>query len=167
MSWWSRLIGGRSDNELKPQRLDYLKEALVLERSGDLDAALTSYRLAHRDKPTDVQVLENMAIVCTKMGRTEEAMRWYRRALELQPTLPAANYGLAFILLRRGDTDSAKSHLEGFLASAPQDVHMGAWVERARKTLDTLNAPPAPIAPDVPPDEMEPAPSREPPATES
>ncbi|MFN8580788.1 MAG: tetratricopeptide repeat protein [Gemmatimonadaceae bacterium] len=141
MSWWSRLIGGRSDSELKPQRLDYLKEALMLERQGDLDAALTSYRLAHRDKPDDVQVLENMAIVCSKMGRTDEAVRWYRRALDLKPTLPAAHYGLAFILLKRGDRDGAKSHLEGFLTAAPGDPHMSAWVDRARTTLEQLNAP--------------------------
>ena len=52
MSWWSRLFGGKSDGELKPQRLDYLNEALVLERQGDYDAALTSYRLALRDART-------------------------------------------------------------------------------------------------------------------
>ncbi len=157
MSWWSRLIGGRSDSELKPQRLDYLKEALVLERQGDLDAALTSYRLAHRDKPNDVQVLENMAIVCSKMGRTEEAIRWYRRALDLKPTLPAAHYGLAFILLKRGDRDGARTHLEGFLASAPGEPHMAAWVERARSTLDQLNAPAS---------DLEPAESQQPPVSE-
>ena len=140
MSWWSRLIGGRSDSELKPQRLDYLKEALVLERSGDLDAALTSYRLAHRDKPSDVQVLENMAIVCSKMGRTEEAIRWYRRALDIKPNLPAAHYGMAFILLRRGERDGARSHLEGFLLSAPGEPHMAAWIERARAALNDLVA---------------------------
>lgn len=143
MSWWSRLIGGRSDSELKPQRLDYLKEALVLERQGDLDATLTSYRLAHRDKPSDVQVLENMAIVCSKMGRTEEAIRWYRRALEIKPNLPAAHYGMAYILLRRGEQDGARSHLEGFLATASGEPHMATWIERARTTLDQLNAPSA------------------------
>ena len=142
MSWWSRLIGGRSDSELKPQRLDYLKEALVLERQGDLDAALTSYRLAHRDKPTDVQVLENMAIVCSKMGRTEEAIRWYRRALDIKPNLPAAHYGMAFILLRRGEREGARSHLEGFLSTASGEPHMSAWIDRARATLNDLEAPP-------------------------
>src|SRR5438105_4961361 len=46
MSWLSRLLGGKSDGSMKPQRLDYLNEALALERQGDFDAALTSYRLA-------------------------------------------------------------------------------------------------------------------------
>jgi len=155
MSWWSRLIGGRSDSELKPQRLDYLKEALVLERQGDLDAALTSYRLAHRDKPTDVQVLENMAIVCSKMARTEEAIRWYRRALELKPNLPAAHYGLAYILLRRGDRDGARTHLDGFLATTSGEPHMSAWIDRARATLNEITAPPSAA------EDFEPAPSHE------
>jgi acetyl-CoA C-acetyltransferase len=39
MSWWSRLIGGKSGGDVKPQRLDYLSEALSLERQGDYDAA--------------------------------------------------------------------------------------------------------------------------------
>ena len=56
MSWWSRLLGGKSESDLKPQRLDYLNEALALERQGDYDAALTSYRLALRDQPNDHRV---------------------------------------------------------------------------------------------------------------
>ena len=38
MSWLSRLLGGKSDGSMKPQRLDYLNEALALERQGDYDA---------------------------------------------------------------------------------------------------------------------------------
>ena len=62
MSWLRRLLGGKSDAGLRPHRLDYLSEALALERQGDFDAALTSYRLALRDTPDDHRVLQNMAI---------------------------------------------------------------------------------------------------------
>ena len=119
MSWWSRLLGGRSDSELKPQRVDYLSEALALERQGDYDAALTSYRLALRDKPYDAKVLQNMAIAYTRLGRQNEAIRCYRRALEVQPTLSGAHYGLAYLLLKRGDRTGAETHLEGFLSTPP------------------------------------------------
>jgi Flp pilus assembly protein TadD len=95
MSWWTRLIGGRSDDELKPQRLDYLSEALVLERQGDYDAALTSYRLALRDKPDDHRVLMNMAIAYSRLTRLGEAERCYRRVLEVKPDHSGAHYGLA------------------------------------------------------------------------
>src|SRR5438876_4631630 len=100
MSWWSRLLGGKSDGELKPQRLDYLNEALALERQGDFDAALTSYRLALRDHPNDPRILQNMAIAFSRTGRLEEAVRAYKRALDLEPGLSGAHYGLAFLQLK-------------------------------------------------------------------
>jgi Flp pilus assembly protein TadD len=75
MSWWSRLTGGKSDGGPKPQRLDYLSEAMALERQGDYDAALTSYRLALRDRPNDTKILQNMAIAFTTTNRREEAIR--------------------------------------------------------------------------------------------
>lgn len=141
MSWWSRLLGGRSDSELKPRRVDYLNEALALERSGDYDAALTSYRLALRDKPDDAKVLENMAIAYTRLSRHEEAVRCYRRALEIEPALSGAHYGLAFLLLRRGDRAAAESHLEAFLVSPPGGTESDRWVVHARDTLATLRSP--------------------------
>jgi tetratricopeptide (TPR) repeat protein len=138
MSWLSRLLGGKSERDLKPQRLDYLSEALALEKQGDFDAALTSYRLALRDKPDDYRVLENMAIAFSKTGRQEEAIRAYTRALELRPTLAGAHYGLAYLLLKRGDTSKAAHHLEAFLASPPSADDAGRWVQHARQTLEEL-----------------------------
>ena len=78
MSFWDRLFGGRSESQQNRQRLDYLNEALVLERQGDFDAAVTSYRLALRERPNDLKILQNMAIALTKIGRVEEAIRAYR-----------------------------------------------------------------------------------------
>ena len=46
MSFWRRLFGTQSRESLRPQRLDYLNEGLALERQGDFEAALTSYRLS-------------------------------------------------------------------------------------------------------------------------
>src|SRR3954463_14782391 len=103
MSWWSRLTGGHAENDRRPARVDYLAEALGLEKQGDYDAALTSYRLALRDRPNDQRVLQNMAIAHSRLGQQEDAIRCYRRALEIDPALAGAHYGLAFILLKRGD----------------------------------------------------------------
>ena len=71
---------------------------MALERQGDFDAALTSYKLALRDRPNDTKILQNMAIAFTKTHRPEEAIRYYRHALEIKPDLSGANYGLAFLL---------------------------------------------------------------------
>src|SRR3954464_8029676 len=117
MSFWDRLTGGKP----KPpaENLDYLNEALALERQGDFDAALTSYRLALRDHPNDPRILQNMAIAFSRTGRLNDAVSAYRRALELDPELSGAHYGLAFLLLKRGDHTEGAAHLEAFLEKPP------------------------------------------------
>ena len=144
MSWLSRLFGGKSDGSLKPQRLDYLNEALALERQGDFDAALTSYRLALRDHPNDPRILQNMAIAFSRTGRLNDAVGAYRRALELNPELSGAHYGLAFLLLKRGDTAEGAAHLEAFLEAPPSGGEADRWVRHARQTLGDLRTQSAP-----------------------
>lgn len=153
MSWWSRLFRGRSDAELKPQRLDYLSEALVLERQGDFDAALTSYRLALRDKPDDHRVLMNMAIAYSRLSRPAEAERCYRRVLEVKPEHPGAHYGLGFLLVRRSDRSGGEQHLAAFV-SAPGKGAEEAHVAHARRALANLRSPaPSDDAPGDGPDQ--------------
>ena len=144
MSFWRRLFGGSGGDELRPQRLDYLNEALALERQGDYEAALTSYRLALRDHPNDARILQNMAIAFTKTRRVDEAIRHYRRALELDGSLAGAHYGLAFLLLKRGDPDGAERHLKAFLAHPPRGPDAQRWVEHATQALRDLGAGPPP-----------------------
>jgi tetratricopeptide (TPR) repeat protein len=141
MSWLSRLLGGKSETRARPQRLDYLNEALLLERQGDYDAAITSYRLALRDMPDDLRVLQNMAIAYSRTGRLEEAIRAYRRALEIDPSQSGAHYGLAFLLIKRGDAGEAERHLEAFLASPPDGAESERWVRHAESTLEQLRNP--------------------------
>ena len=145
MSWWSRLLGGKSERRPQPKRLDYLNEALALERQGDYDAALTSYRLALRDHPNDPKILQNMAIAHSRTGRMDDAIRCYRRALELAPELSGAPYGLAYLLLKRGDRAGAMQHLEAFLAKPPSGAEADRWVQHAQLTLGELRSGSAPM----------------------
>jgi tetratricopeptide (TPR) repeat protein len=144
MSFWQRLFGNPPKEALKPQRLDYLNEGLALERQGDFEAALTSYRLAFRDHPNDSRILLNMAIAFTKTGQPEDAIRHYRRALEVDPTLGGAHYGVAFLLLKRGDTQQAAEHLRAFLARPPKGPDAERWVRHAEAALREIASSPAP-----------------------
>jgi len=138
MAFWDRLFGGRSDSAPNRQRLDYLNEALVLERQGDFDAAVTSYRLALRERPDDLKILQNMAIALSKVGRVEEAIRAYKKAVDLDPTASGAHYGLAFLLAKRGDAPGAIRHLEAFLAQPPGGDDAERFIGHARATLAQL-----------------------------
>jgi tetratricopeptide (TPR) repeat protein len=137
MSFWDRLTGGKPKKPVT-ENLDYLNEALALERQGDYDAALTSYRLALRQRPNNHKVLQNMAIAYSKLGQLDEAIRCYRRALAIEPRLSGAHYGLAFLLLRRGDVSDAAFHLEAFMLDPPRSPEAERWVKHAQKTLDEM-----------------------------
>jgi tetratricopeptide (TPR) repeat protein len=142
MTWWRRLVGGSSGRGSRQP--DFLAEALDLEARGDYANALTSYRLALRERPDDLRVLQNIAIAFSKTGQPEEAIRTYRRALQIDPDLAGAHYGLAFLLLKRGDTAHAGMHLDSFLrttrADDPQSAQFRAHAERTLVQLGGAHA---------------------------
>lgn len=146
MGLFRRIFGGSDDSRvpLKPQRLDYLNEALAIERQGDFEGAIVSYRLALRDNPSDIRILQNLAIAFSRTGKPEEAIRHYRRALDFDDNLPGAHYGLGFLLLRRGETANAAKHLRAFLANPPRGADGARWVEHAEAALREIDgtAPP-------------------------
>ena len=122
-------------------------------RSGfPVNTILTSYQLALRDQPTNHKVLQNMAIAFSRTGRQSEAIRCYRRALEIQPKLSGAHYGLAFLLLRRGETNNAAFHLESFLMDPPApSAEADRWIRHAKETLERIRTTDEP----APGDELE------------
>jgi Flp pilus assembly protein TadD len=138
MGFLRRLFGGADatgTGSLQPQRLDYLNEALALERQGDFEAAVVSYRLALRDHPNDPRILQNLAIVLSRTGKLDDAVRAYRKALDLDPQLAGAHYGLGFLLLRKGDAVTAARHLRAFLGNPPRGPEAQRWIEHAESAL--------------------------------
>jgi tetratricopeptide (TPR) repeat protein len=79
-----------------------------------------------------------MAIAFTKTNRHDEAIRYYRKALEVDQSLAGAHYGIAFLLLRRGERDSAAQHLRAFLDRPPRGPDADKWIEHASQTLAGL-----------------------------
>ena len=150
MGFFRRLFGGedvRDTGTVQPQRLDYLNEALALERQGDFEAAIVSYRLALRDHPNDPRILQNLAIVFSRTGKLDDAVRHYRKALDLDPQLAGAHYGLGFLLLKKGDGSTAARHLRAFLANPPRGPEATRWIEHAETALRDLDmAPPSAAA---------------------
>jgi len=136
MSWWRSLITGRSDES--PGETDYYKEGTDLIRQEKFHEALTSFRLALREAPNDTDVLQQIAVTYTHIGMTDEAVRTYRRVLELKPHASGAHYGLAFLLLQRGSIDDGIAHLRAFLAHPPRVADADRHIGHARRTLSEL-----------------------------
>jgi Flp pilus assembly protein TadD len=135
MSWWSEIFS-RGDESAKS--VDYYAEGVQLLRSGHYHEAVTSFRLALRENPTDAAVLQQIAIAYTRIGMTEEAARTYRSVLQTDPDASGAHYGLAFLLLREGRGEEAVGHLRSFLKLAPRSPEASRHLEHARATLREL-----------------------------
>ena len=132
---WSRNGGGRAGEP------DYYEEGVDLVRQGLYHEALISFRLSLKHEPRHAATLEQMAVVYTHIGLTDDAVRAYAAALKERPRSPAAHYGLAFLLLRKGAEGDARRHLEEFLAVARSDREEPRHLEHARRTLRRLGAP--------------------------
>jgi Flp pilus assembly protein TadD len=132
MGIWKKLFKDESDSP------DYYREGLELLRSGKYHEALTSFRLALRDTPRDVAVLQQIAIAYTRIGMTEEAAKTYRTVLATEPEASGAHYGLAFLLLRNGQREDAEAHLRSFLSLAPAGPDAQRHVAHAQETLAEL-----------------------------
>jgi tetratricopeptide (TPR) repeat protein len=143
MTWWKKLLGS-SDEE---QRVDYYSEGLALMKEGRFHDALTSFRLALKDSPGDAVVLQQIAIAYTRIGMTEEATKTYRHVLQKDPEAAGAHYGLAYLLLRKGEDSEAVEHLQAFLSSPPRDPEAGEHIAHARATLAELRGEAGPFPP--------------------
>jgi len=119
-------------------RVDYYREGVELLGVGKYHEALTSFRLALREAPSDQAVMQQIAITYTRIGMTEEASKTYRTVLEKDEHAAGAHYGLAFLLLRDGRREEAEGHLRAFLSEAPDVPEAMRHVEHARRTLADL-----------------------------
>lgn len=136
MSWWKNLLPGQSGED--ERETDFYREGTELLREEKFHEALTSFRLALRENPSDTDVLQQIAVTYTHIGMTDEASRTYRKVLELKPHAPGAHYGLAFLLLQRGRRDDGVAHLRAFLAHPPNIPEAQRHVEHARAKLAEL-----------------------------
>jgi Flp pilus assembly protein TadD len=126
--FWERDSSGR-------RAPDYYEEGVALLRQELHHDALTSFRLALRQRPDDAATLEQMAVAYTHIGLADNAIKSYQRALELRPTSTSAHYGLAFLLLKAGHVEAAVVHLEAFLRRAKPGRDDARQITHARRTL--------------------------------
>lgn len=134
MAWWKFW----SDDGEERDEPDYYREGVDLARQERYHEALTSFRLALREDPEDVAPMEQMGVVYTRIGMTDEAIKMYRQVLDKEPGSAPAHYGLAFLLRRRGKDREAIQHLEAFLDSGPSGPEAREHVEHAREVLAEL-----------------------------
>jgi hypothetical protein len=83
---------------------------------GEFVPALEQYRIAESIYAEDPGLLNDLGAVLSRLGRDEEAIRCYRRAIDLAPLYPVIRYNLARTLRARGDVAGAEVQEKAIIA---------------------------------------------------
>ena len=121
------------------------RDAFALENIGtvhlsrnDVAAARAAFARAIQNDPRSSRAHAGLGVVASQAGAREEAIGYWRRAVELDRTNYDALYNLCVELLNAGRPADARPHLTEFVRSAPRALY-GREVEQFRKMLDPGN----------------------------
>jgi tetratricopeptide (TPR) repeat protein len=85
-----------------------------------------------KQRPNDVTLIVETGVVLADLGRFDEAMKQFQRALSIDPSSPAALFNAGSLLGRLGRTDAARIHLDKFVQLYPDHP----MTEEVREQLD-------------------------------
>jgi tetratricopeptide (TPR) repeat protein len=110
-------------------------EALRLRTAGDLAAAEGALRAVVEQSSTpDAPLLTELGVTQRQLGRLEDAMASYAKAVVADPDYPPANRNLAVLLdLYLDDPVRALPYLERYQAQVGEDKLANAWVADLRQ----------------------------------
>jgi tetratricopeptide (TPR) repeat protein len=91
----------------------------LLVRAGSYDAARTAYEAASGAAPSAVMPLYDLGLLELEQGRPAEAIRHFRRALDVDPAFARAEYGLGAAFEARGRNHRAVKHYVRAFRLAP------------------------------------------------
>ncbi len=95
------------------------KQALA---DGRNETALAWFDRAMAMQPKWVDAFNGRAVALSRLGRTDEAVAALRGAIELQPNAAHLHGNLSMLLIRGGQFETARVHVEQAIRLAPQDT---------------------------------------------
>jgi len=106
---------------LQPQNGEVIQQAArVAQAMGRWQQAEQLFRAVLAVHPFDAPTLVSLAQVLDRLGRRDESMACLRRAMELHPGSPKAEFGLGHLLIEQsGFSAEARAHLETALRLSP------------------------------------------------
>lgn len=105
----------------------WFQKAFMAHQSGKLEEAEALYRRVLRKTPADMETLYLLGTLCSQLGKHDEGIKYFKKALEIDPDHPEAlnNAGLALIGLDRSNANEAAAYYRHALALRPDyaDAH--------------------------------------------
>ena len=109
--------------------IDKADDAVV---EGNLDKALAIYSEANIKERGNGEVLFKMGYVMALQKRHEEALEYFKEALEADDKNPFTHLEMAYVYIEEGEFASARTHLNAALELDPE-------LEKAKDALEELN----------------------------
>jgi tetratricopeptide (TPR) repeat protein len=110
------------------------KLARVLFHERKYEKALELYK----SLDSSPEVMDRMAMCYQKLGNSDEALRWARKAVAAKPDWPQGMINLAVILGSRAELEEAAGLLKRVLVLEPDNVAVRADLERIKKALEDV-----------------------------
>ncbi|MGE0479453.1 MAG: tetratricopeptide repeat protein [Phycisphaerae bacterium] len=129
-------LPARDSNDSTPVKISattYFAHGHLLERSGNLEAAVEQYRKALEAQPDFLTARNRLGITLNALGRHAEATAEFRRALAINPGQAHLHNNLAFSLYAEGNTADAE-------AAARRALELKPDFARARMNLGLILA---------------------------
>ncbi len=120
-------LAGHKTDELIAAALDAARR---LEVAGDLPGAERKYREALQFAPRHFGALNGLGVVARKMGRTDLAIRSFRRSLAMVDSLPIHHLNLADALADAGRFEESLEHYRRAIKLDP--THLAAHLQAGR-----------------------------------
>jgi tetratricopeptide (TPR) repeat protein len=113
------LAAYRESIRIKP---DYYRSrfnlANTLAAAGQMEEADRAYLAAQEIRNNDPDADNNRAVALLQLGREDEAIAGFERALQLEPGKASANLNLILIYLKMREVEKAETHLEKAVVSS-------------------------------------------------
>ena len=147
---WGALLGGAASAQDPSAAVEReFERATQLHQSGDLQGAVRGYLAILATNPARVDVRSNLGAAYSALGRYEDAIQEYKRALIIDGSNHAIRFNLALAYYKAAWFAEAATELEKFIAAAPStpqtanaqlvladcQVRLGEY----KKVIDTLS----------------------------
>jgi tetratricopeptide (TPR) repeat protein len=91
------------------------QQAMTLEQQGNVTAAETAWHAVLKTQPSSAEAYAHLGLLAARQEHYKQAVPLYRKALELNPSIPGLRFNLGLALFKGGELRSALGEFQRLL----------------------------------------------------